>query len=44
MIEDIIVDGKVDNPNISSLSIGGYQNIMEVANKWQVGGISIPLL
>ena len=33
MIEDVVVNRKIDNPNMNSLSIGGWKNIVEVVNK-----------
>lgn len=43
MIEDAIIDEKVDNLNVSSLSVVEWKNIIEVANRLQVGSSSIPL-
>ena len=44
MIEDVVIDKKVGYPNVSSLSAGGWKNIVEVTNRWQVGGALILLL
>lgn len=44
MIKDVVIDGKVGNSNITSLSTGREKNIVEVANKWQVDDALIPLL
>lgn len=44
IIEDLVVDRKVSNLNVNSLSESRWKNIVELANKWQVGNASIPLL
>lgn len=33
IMEDTVVDRKFGNPNLSSLNMGKYKNIVEVANK-----------
>lgn len=44
MIKDAIVNEKVGNLNISSLSIDRQKNIVEVANKQQISGALVLLL
>ena len=33
MIEEVIIDKKIGNLNVSSLSIGGLRNIVKMANR-----------
>lgn len=44
MIENVVVDRKVNNLNGSSLSISELRNIMKMVNKWQVDSVLILLL
>lgn len=44
IIENDVINKKVGKPNVSCLSISKKKNIVEVVNKWQVDGASIPLL
>ena len=44
MIEDVVINEKIGNPNISNLSAGRWKNIVKMTNRCQVGDTLILLL
>lgn len=44
MIKDIVICKKIDNSNISSLTIDRWKSIVDMVSKYQVDSASILLL